>query len=244
MESIWRYTAVNLKFSTKAKWGYKVSIGHRTEIMSFMCYNVENIVKDETKVKKFYTIFFTCLMLLCLSACSSSSNETLEDGWYGKGDYEVGTDIPQGEYYFTPKDEYDITGYAVSNRYIEGEDTFYSATWSFYYLEEGDHLHMSESGKFISASEIPPIESRGEGMYRVGVDIPQGTYRLSYTGEGGVGKGYYAVYTATPGFFNDEKLAESRILEEDWFTGEREMKVSNGQYLEVKNCKIETFKKS
>ena len=214
------------------------------EFMNFICYNVENIVKGGEKVKKFYYIFFICLVLISLSACSFNSNETLEGGWYGTGTYEVGTDIPKGEYYFTHKDEYDMTGYGISNRYTEEEETFYTPTWSFYYLEEGDHLHMSESGKFISASEIPPIESRGEGMYRVGVDIPQGTYRLSYTGAGEDERGYYAVHSATPGFFNDEKLAESRILEEDWFTGEREMKVSNGQYLEVKNCKIETFKKS
>ena len=195
-------------------------------------------------MKKFYYIFSICILFLSLAACSFNSNETLEGGWYGTGSYEVGTDIPEGEYYFTHKDEYDMTGYTIFNRYIEEEETFFIPTWSFYYLQEGDYIHMSESGKFISASEIPPIESRGDGMYRVGVDIPQGTYRLSYTGEGESGKGYYAVHTATPGFFNKEDLTGSHTSDDDFFTGEREIKVSNGEYLEVTYCKFEIFYKS
>ena len=76
--------------------------------MNFMCYNVENIVKGESKVKKFYYIFLTCLIFLSLAACGSpgandfsanySSLPPEEWVWYEEGEYEAG--MPQAGFLF------------------------------------------------------------------------------------------------------------------------------------------------
>lgn len=80
----------------------------------------------------------------------------------------------------------------------------------------------------ISASNISPIESTGNGMYRVGVDLPAGEYTLRSTKEKG---GRAAVLT-------DLSFSEKSTRFHQQFTGEIVVTVEEGEYLEFYNAEI------
>jgi hypothetical protein len=66
---------------------------------------------------------------------------------------------------------------------------------------------------------------KGNGMYKVGVDIESGTYSLTATNSIG---GYCAVYD-TPGSLSD-------MTQNDNFEGNAYITVDDGQYLEIDRC--------
>lgn len=118
------------------------------------------------------------------TASSENSNA------YGAGMYKVGTDIEAGEYfvYCTSKVSCymqvssDSSGKMASIVTNGNFDTFMFVT-----VEDGQYLQVT-SGEFVKAADakVPGADSNniyGAGMYRVGIDIPAGEYKVTNTSE-------------------------------------------------------------
>lgn len=102
------------------------------------------------------------------------------DGSYASGTYLAGEHIPAGLYYIWSTD----TGcyYEVSDNTRQRCDfNEYFETFSYVTLKEGEYIFL-EHGKMLPADEAPYPSSKDgvypEGTYRIGRDIPAGTYRV------------------------------------------------------------------
>jgi len=156
---------------------------------------------------------------------------------YNDGVYEVGTDIPAGEYYAvsTPlasgvsplgyiNVSRDNSGDSDSVIYIETfEDAF------VFTIEEGQYLEV-HGAEFTLSSNVQPRTNEVSGMLRVGIDIEPGDYKLMPTGDG---LAYVVVYSSTRhGEFDN-------IITNDNFSSPIYISVDYGQYLYLSDCTIE-----
>ena len=184
-------------------------------------------------MKKFYYIFLICILFLSLAACGSpgandfsanySSLPPEEWVWYEEGEYEAGIDISAGEYYI--KENGDGTCWA--SILTDGDEiSLFCKDFSLFYLKEGDILQL-ERGKITQARNVPSISKRGEGVYRVGFDLPAGNYQITPTEE----NVYFAVYP------NVESL-KRQVAFNSYSPVAQDVYVSEGQYLEVSGGEI------
>lgn len=86
---------------------------------------------------------------------------------------------------------------------------------------------VSEPGKTYDtpAAPVQPSEKYGEGQYKVGKDIPAGTYMLWVSDEK---YGGYFVYSSDPN--------ADDIIENDSFATNSIIEVYDGEYLELRRC--------
>lgn len=86
---------------------------------------------------------------------------------------------------------------------------------------------VSEPGKTYDtpAAPVQPSEKYGEGQYKVGKDIPAGTYMLWVSD---VKYGGYFVYSSDPN--------ADDIIENDSFATNSIIEVYDGEYLELRRC--------
>lgn len=145
---------------------------------------------------------------------------------YMPGMYKVGTDLPAGEYCFVASGG---SGYACvsedSNQDDILENEMFEHTW-FVTVSDGQYLEASRCGFVVAADVVLNIEPDGsfeEGMYRVGIDIPAGEYKLTTDDSG-----YYCIYKNSVPPFD--------IVSNDIFDGSSYVTVKNGQYLMTSDC--------
>lgn len=150
--------------------------------------------------------------------------------WYSSSMYRVGIDIPAGDYYAVTEKS-DRSGYYCkyadsTQNDIEDNDNFKNFT--FFRCYDGQYLKLSRC-KIIPIENAPVFSPDngvyGEGMYRVGIDMPEGEYK--FTVADGKSKGYYCAYTDIT--YND-------IEDNDNFDGAAYYTVKNGQYLKLNRC--------
>lgn len=161
-----------------------------------------------------------------VSSESSSADETVK--WTKAGMYKVGADIPAGEYYV----QADFSSYICVSKDSTGalesiitNDNFSSFT--FVTVSDGQYFEV-KGGKFALSSEIEPITTRGDGVYRVGIDLPAGEYKVKSNGALG---SYFSIATDSSGSLNS-------IVSNDMFDGEKYVTVSDGQYFTLRGGEI------
>lgn len=148
------------------------------------------------------------------------------------GKYQVGVGIPAGDYVvmtipgaFLPYYEIRSNGDFDSYEGIIDNCLFdYNAILR---LEDGQFLYLDDCTA-SPIGEMPQIDYRVGTMFQVGYHIPAGTYRLKSTEQDG---GFYAILS-----YPSDNL--DSILDCSTFTGEREVTVSDGQYLQLSFCNI------
>ena len=147
---------------------------------------------------------------------------------YSSGKYKVGIDIPAGEYFLQTASSWG--GYMSINSDSNGDNILENENFDTHHyitIQDGQYLELS------SATAIPvndmnktfDASSLGEGMYRVGIDIPAGEYRLNADGSY---DGYVCVY--------DNSSAYRNIQSNNLFESNDYVTVSNGQYLLLTDC--------
>ncbi len=104
---------------------------------------------------------------------------------HSEGMYKVGTDIEAGEYFVYCTNS--ISCYWAVSSDSSGELTSIVAndnieTFAFVSVSDGQYLEVG-GGKFMKASDanVPNADSDGTygaGMYRVGIDVPAGEYKV------------------------------------------------------------------
>lgn len=148
--------------------------------------------------------------------------------YYKEGVYKVGKDIPSGEYVLFATDDF---GYFSVNKDASGKLDSIIANDIFNYnsiitLKNGQYLEMKRC-KAVKASSVK-VNTSGEGMFRVGIDIAPGTYQLIATRSP---YAYVAVSSSSNHNLND-------IVMNDNFSKNKYVEVKKGQYLTLSGCKI------
>lgn len=151
---------------------------------------------------------------------------------YPSGTYKIGTDLPAGEYVFfstsSTKAYVCLSSDSNQDDIIENEN--FSGTFIIT-ATDGQYLEANRC-KFVTAVEctisINADGSFDEGMYRVGIDIPAGEYKLTATSDI---KGYWCIYK--------NSNAPFRIVNNDNFENSAYVTVKNGQYLLLSRCTAE-----
>lgn len=148
---------------------------------------------------------------------------------YGEGTYKAGKDIPAGEYIFTSTSKYSayvcVSSDSNQDNIIENENfdyTFIATVSDGQYVQAKRCEFVSSSGQKIN---INADGTFSDGMYRVGIDIPAGEYRLTSTTSYSA---YYCIYNSS--------VVPFEIQNNDNFKGSTYVTVSDGQYLVIKRC--------
>ena len=147
---------------------------------------------------------------------------------YKAGMYKVGTELPAGEYLFYPSGSQNayvcVSSDSNQDNIIENEN--FSNSF-FVTVSDGQYLQAKRC-YFVKASDytvaINEDGSFGEGMYRVGIDIPVGEYKLT----SGENRAYWCLYSSGNIPFD--------IDDNDNFEGSAYVTVRKGQYLIIKRC--------
>lgn len=132
-----------------------------------------------------------CMLVLVMDTAEARAMDYPTKGWYTNSKYTVGEDIPAGEYimvgtkkgqdmYFSLKGMEAgelLNGFAVTQIFD------CCVTRRYITLKDGQKLELKHA-KLIEASKMPAYEPQKEGvwpggMYKVGHDIPAGTYKVS-----------------------------------------------------------------
>lgn len=114
---------------------------------------------------------------------------------YGPGVLKVGTDIPAGEYIVINSSG--RSGYFSVNSDANGDDILFNDNFeynSIITVNDGEYLELSSAlaYPFDEWCSQNTLDTTKEGsMYKVGVNLPAGEYRLDATADRG---GYYCIY--------------------------------------------------
>ncbi len=149
---------------------------------------------------------------------------------YSAGMYKIGSDMPAGEYVLIASDQSyfevdkDSTGQLDS---ILANDNFSNRT--IISVSDGQYLKMTDcvAYAFQDAPKVQPVGGfLSDGMYKVGIDLPAGEYKVTP-----VGDAYVEVSS-------DSSHSLNSIITNDNFKEERYITVTNGQYLRLNSAKI------
>lgn len=150
------------------------------------------------------------------------------------GEYEVGKDIPMGEYVIMNCNGFSI--YSDASKKSKIIDDGMQNSRQIITVKSGEYF-VVKSGTIYPIATAPKYEYNNgthylvyNGTYKIGTDIPAGAYDLS-TGIGRVGS--YAVYS-------DSTREKSTLIKSERFSSQAYVTVSDGQYLEIFSC---TFSK-
>ena len=203
-------------------------------------------------------------MLLCvvlavlLASCSKDSappsesvlaNVISADSWIPEGQYKVGWDFTEGEYYLEA-DETKYHWYRVSsdanqlNTLIH--EYFYSSTYIT--LSSGQFIEL-DGARMISVDFAPTITLGNEGMYKVGRDIVPGEYRITAKSQDDPSYHKSESELSDLSIFSNKYLPSYKVLtdstadrkkaKEETVQEAASVIVSAGQYLNVFNSTIE-----
>lgn len=151
--------------------------------------NEQELLNRETRTD-FGLVGSTALDSAELDAVQSSyfdnaSKAPDANGRYAAGVYRVGTDIPAGNYWFSGNKS-SLSTFYILQPTSAGASTYDTVHINSYYghnlmdLREGEVFILDNEGTMLPLDQMtntftPPY---GSGVYRVGTDIPEGTYQL------------------------------------------------------------------
>lgn len=154
---------------------------------------------------------------------------------YPEGYYEVGVNIPAGEYVLLSTSEwgsyYEIRSNADFDSYDDMIDYCYFSYNAIIRLEDGQFLNLNN----CSASpieEMPQISYLSGEMFKVGYHIPAGTYRISVSEDSYYYGTCYILSAPTDNY--DVVLSSVSVYDGEDAT----ITVQDGQYVQLKGCYI------
>ena len=161
------------------------------------------------------------------SEVTESSEETL---YYSSGTYKVGSDIAAGEYVIVNASAsyMEVTSDSSGDLSAIVMNDFFT---NRLYVTVSEGQYITFKGKMYAEADTPayvPINGiYGEGMYKVGKDIPAGEYKISPTED----RGYFEVCSDSFGTLHS-------ILTNDNIQNEVYQSLSEGQYIKLQSCQI------
>ena len=158
---------------------------------------------------------------------------TNNDISFESGTYLVGEDIPAGEYALMCNHNH--VGQFSVNSDSNGDNDIYHAAFfgnSFITIEDGQYITI-ENVTAIPA-ENAKIDITGQGMLRVGIDIPAGEYKLEKINDSEYfnNKAFFKVYS------DDIATSMQITINDEFEEGNAYVTVNDGEYLQLDRCKI------
>jgi len=159
---------------------------------------------------------------------------------YVSGMYKAGSSIKAGQYVLTPNKGnsgyYEIrTSPADFLDNLETYDLFNGRRYvtvkngQYLILQHTTMIPAKDAGKFLSNNG-----KYSETMFKVGFDIPAGTYRVQAASSDKFSEAYIELKNSDGG-------SPGSTAYDDYFTGNRDVKVSNGQYLIIEYATMTKF---
>ncbi|MBQ1847431.1 MAG: hypothetical protein II135_05440 [Clostridia bacterium] len=160
--------------------------------------------------------------------CSRCGQNIKKRVQYREGQYKVGKDIPAGEYVlFVTNSGYmgyfSVSSDANGNNIIFNDNFDYN---SIITIKDGQYLELSRCYA-IDIDFVPTIDKSKGTMFKVGLHIPAGEYKIAASDSQYMG--YYCIY---------ESSLQNKIISNDNFNGSRYITVKNGQYLKLSRSKF------
>jgi len=160
----------------------------------------------------------------------SQQSEPENPQTFKQGMYKIGSDMPPGEYVLLAKGmgyfaiTTDSTGSLDS---IVANDNFSSR--SIVAVSAGQYLEL-KGCEAVPIDKAPPVNTAsgvlGPGMYKVGIDLPAGEYKVESSNAGYVEVSSNSSHTL------------DAIVTNDNFSGSKYITVQDGQYLKLVNAKL------
>ena len=180
------------------------------------------------------------LSQLQASFFSGSSNTPNSEGIYPQGIFHVGTDLPAGSYWFSGSSS-DLSYFFILQPTSDGSSTYNAVHVNSYYghnlmdLEDGEVLILVNNGTMTPIAKMTEqfTSPYGSGVYRVGIDIPAGSYRAIV----GDGADTYSAYYV----MSDLSYSDDSFLDSDYFvSGDNgtEIILEEGTYVELYNMRL------
>ena len=151
---------------------------------------------------------------------------------YKASTYKIGTDMPAGEYVifndgFAAYMEIakDASGSFES---IIANDNI--STHTIVTVKDGQYLKIT-GGYAMAIEDVPTLDTTTEGMFKVGVHLKEGEYKVEVDENSAIGYGYIEVSK------NNNHIFES-IVSNDNFEGTKYISVKKGQYLKLNGAHI------
>lgn len=200
--------------------------------------------------RKLVMIMASAMLMAMLTACGSSGAQTQDNNsagsattseqqpaesqdeleQYDAGMYKVGTDIPAGEYILDPSATayYQVaTNSTGTLESIVSNDNF-SGT-RYITVSDGQYLTLTSCtaypASYVSEGKVKNDNLSG-GMYKVGVDIDAGEYKVTPDGNG-----YYEVDSSSAGTLD-------AIVANENFSSDVYVTVADGQYLKLSGATL------
>ena len=177
------------------------------------------------------------------SCFNNASIKPDANGNYGVGVYRVGTDLPAGTYWFSGSSS-ELSYFYILTPTSDGASTYNVSHANNYYghnlmeLQDGEVFILDNNGTMTPIEKVSQQFSQpyASGVYRVGTDIPAGTYKLS-VGDGA--NDYSACYV-----MSDLNFTSSSYLYSNYFVpGDTpgEITLEEGTYIELYNMQMTPF---
>ena len=193
---------------------------------------VNYVLADTTADKESSTITAKAKTIIDETTEAATIEEKATAKYYQEGVYKIGKDLPAGEYLLISYDDRYVGGYMCVSSDSNQNDIIHNELFlTFHYItvENGQYLELTRCGA-VSVEEdsltFKSYDDLGPGMYKVGVDIPAGEYKL--TADKGALAAYSCIY--------DNSTASRKIISNDIINNNAYVTVKQGQYLLLKSC--------
>lgn len=160
-----------------------------------------------------------------------------EDKSIKAGTYKIGNDIAAGEYMLIADSGFAYFEIASDSKgdieSIIANDNF--TTNRYVTVNDGEYLKLQGCKGLVIADATPiiPTDNKySDGMYKVGVDISAGEYKIIVDENSMMGFGYYEVTT-------DSRHDLNSIVSNDNFENSTYITINDGQYLKLQEAYIE-----
>ena len=163
------------------------------------------------------------------------------DGSYNPGVYYVGKDIPAGSYWLSGEETTTTYYFKLTpDNSSQGSTTYTVAHENSYYghniveVSEGEVLIAESSALALDKMTKKFSAPYQSGVYRVGIDIPAGTYTLSP----GSANDYYAYYV-----MKDLSYTNDSYIDKSYFMNSKEqptITLEEGTYIELYNLTMKS----
>lgn len=176
---------------------------------------------------KIITVFIFILSLVSFTLIYADNEPEI----YYSGEYIVGIDIPQGEYQISLLEDKSF-GYIIkynNNEEMEiKEIQIISENSIFCTLNDGEYI-VFKNANAVNTKNISPYKPEEgkyvSGMYRVGVDIPEGIYSIMINDDSNYSIYYIYNNTNTYDLIDLEKIYENKY----------KIEIFNREYLQLLN---------
>lgn len=149
---------------------------------------------------------------------------TIYDKEYAEGQYKVGKDIHAGEYVLFTSGG----GYFCVSTDENGDNIVFNENFNYnsiITIKSGEYLELSDCTA-VPIKYVKKISKKEGEMFKIGKYLKAGSYKIKAdSGD----SGYYCIYSSS---------RQQNIVSNDNFKGTRYIKVRNGQYLLLSDCKI------